>query len=184
MAAKGGGFVNLGNSCFINAGVQALLAVPAIATALADGREDTERALVQLKTALSTARAPIVPRAITGAFYHNRQEDVTEFLLQLLDACPSCWPALRGKEVPLLQCVHCSYRRCLPQENFLCIQLPLVEMISVQQALNAYLQTSTVHEDIQEWCCLNGPCLDAGRAQDPPRLGIMIMSGRTPCSCP
>ena len=92
----------------------------------------------------------------------------------MLDGCPSCWPALRGKEVPLLQCVHCSYRRCLPQENFLSIQLPLVEMTSVQQALNAYLQTSTIHEDIQDWCCLNGPCLDAGRAEDPPRLGIMI----------
>ena len=99
---------------------------------------------------------------------------MAEFLVQLLHSCPSSSRTLRGKETPVLRCVHCSYSRGLAEENFLSMQLPLVEMTSVQQALNAYLQSATVHDDIAEWCCLNERCLDAGRAQDPPRLGLRI----------
>ena len=48
------------------------------------------------------------------------------------------------------------------------MQLSILDIHSVQDALNAYLVRATVQEDVGDWCCLSADCLDGGRAQDAP----------------
>ena len=165
------GLANLGASCFINASLQSLLAVPALRAAIATGTEPLETALGSILHKLESRRGPVVPTEITGLFYRGRQEDAAEFLVVLFSECPALHPCLRGLEVPLLRCQHCPYERSMHPEEFLTLQLTLVAdtlLTSVQEALDHYVSYTELRRDFRDWCCTNPECISAEKALDPP----------------
>ena len=168
MAVRTVGFINLGNSCFINAGLQAILAVPGLGEAWARGTTSAEKSMARLLADVAASSHAFTPTQITNIYYHGRQEDLTEFLLDLLSECRGCHALLRGTEVPQLRCRHCDYRRLLPAENFLSLHLPLTNVTSVQEALDAYLNKANIQSGVEDWCCLSAGCLDAGVAVNAP----------------
>ena len=58
------GLVNVGNSCFINAGLQAMLATPTLRGELVPGASDMDRALTELYRSLQTSEQAVKPRKI------------------------------------------------------------------------------------------------------------------------
>ena len=163
--------VNLGTSCFINAGIQALLAAPQLPESIQRGASAAERALRNVIALAGSSPTAFVPRALTELYYHNRQEDCSEFVLGLLHACGSCHGIFAGQEQPRLRCRHCGYSRTLPAERFLSLQLPLMterRIRSVQEALDAYVTAEYIQEGIDDWCCLSDECFDAGVVMDAP----------------
>ena len=142
---------------------------PKASSSFAEGVTEAEAALSRLLARVAEARQPFVPtELITRTYYHGRQEDLAEFVLNLLSECAGCHGLLCGQEVPRLHCRHCPYSRPLRAENFHSVQLSILDIHSVQDALNAYLVRATVQEDVGDWCCLSADCLDGGRAQDAP----------------
>ena len=93
MAAAGFKFRNMGNSCFVNAGLQAVLALPGFASLRATTA--TERAVMDSRDAAAGSRAA-VPRAVLDLYYRGRQEDCAEFLVEVLADCPSVHRHFRG----------------------------------------------------------------------------------------
>ena len=168
MATRAVGFRNLGTSCFLNAGLQALFGVRDLVKSIADGGTTDEVALQRLLARMADTHQVVVPAEITNRYYHGRQEDITEFLGKILEKCVGCHEFLCGKERSSFQCQHCGYRRSLQVENFQTIQLPILDMNSVQEALNAYLSRTTITDDAQDWCCLTTNCLDNALAEDSP----------------
>ena len=165
------GLANLGASCFINASLQSLLAVPALRAAIATGTEPLETALGSVLRKLESRRGPVMPTEITSLFYRGHQEDAAEFLVVLFSECPALHPCLRGLEIPLLRCQHCSYERSMHPEEFLTLQLTLVAetlLSSVQEALDHYLSYTELRRDFRDWCCTNPECISAEKALDPP----------------
>ena len=168
MATRAVGFRNLGTSCFLNAGLQALFGVRDLVKSIADGGTTDEVALQRLLARMADTHQAVMPAEITNRYYHGRQEDITEFLGKILEKCVGCHEFLCGKERCSFQCQHCGYRRSLQVENFQTIQLPILDMNSVQEALNAYLSRTTITDDAQDWCCLTTNCLDNALAEDSP----------------
>ena len=162
------GFRNLAQSCFVNAGIQVFFGVRPLAASFAEGVTEAEAALSRLLARVAEARQPLVPTELTRTYYRGRQEDLAEFALNILSECAGCHGLLCGQEVPRLHCRHCPYGRPLRAENFHSVQLSILDIHSVQDALNAYLVRATVQEDVGDWCCLSADCLDGGRAQDAP----------------
>ncbi|CAE7902598.1 unnamed protein product, partial [Symbiodinium necroappetens] len=79
------GLVNLGNSCFINASIQAVLAIPTVVRALsAQQQSSLEEELHKLLRRMQTG-CEQTPRAITDLYYVGRQEDAAEFLVDFVD---------------------------------------------------------------------------------------------------
>eukprot|EP00439_Symbiodinium_sp_Y106_P064978 s1371_g10.t1 len=68
------GLVNLGSSCFINASLQALVAVPALRAALGRGTSHLEMALQEVVRRLGAAGGAVTPTELTDLFYRHRQE--------------------------------------------------------------------------------------------------------------
>ena len=170
MAAAGFKFRNMGNSCFINAGLQAVLALPGFASLRATTA--TERAVMDSRDAAAGSRAA-VPRAVLDLYYRGRQEDCAEFLVEVLADCPSVHRHFRGKEQAYLACTSCDHRRALALEEFLTLQVPLLAddrpLASVQEALNNYLDREQVQEDVLEWACPNPACLQHGQLRQLPK---------------
>ena len=165
------GFENLGTSCFINAGIQVLLAIPGLADRLGAGFSPSERALTAVINTTTNRLGPVTPRPLTDLFYHGRQEDAAEFVLELLTGCSGLRELLEGVEHPRFRCRHCTYSRPAALEKFVSLQLPLMgttRFVSVQEALNNYLNAEHVQEDLQDWVCCTDECLNAGRALDMP----------------
>ncbi|CAE7285846.1 Usp17le [Symbiodinium sp. KB8] len=162
---------NLGSSCFINAGLQALLEVPGLRGLLTRENGQTEWALIQVLDSVTTSTSPLVPRQITDLYYNNRQEDAAEFLVRLLGDCCGAHVRFQGQEQPRFCCTYCDFSRPLQPEPFLTMQLPLKSdrlLVSVQEALDSYLQQQTLQDDVLHWTCRNAACLMAGKAGDPP----------------
>ena len=171
MATAAVGFRNLGSSCFINAGLQALLEVPGLRGLLTRENGQTEWALIQVLDSVTTSTSPLVPRQITDLYYNNRQEDAAEFLVRLLGDCCGAHVRFQGQEQPRFCCTYCDFSRPLQPEPFLTMQLPLKSdrlLVSVQEALDSYLQQQTLQDDVLHWTCRNAACLMAGKAGDPP----------------
>ena len=171
MAASGVGFTNLGASCFISAGLQVIFSVPRLCQAIETGTSETEQALQTVLGLVRHAQGRVMPKPITDMFYEGRQQDAGEFILGVLADCGAAHHLLGGEEAPRFRCQHCNYTRPLRMERFLSLQVPLMAATparSVQQALDAYLAAEHAQADVQNWCCLNFDCLDAGRACDDP----------------
>ena len=164
-------FSNRGNSCFVNAGLQAFLPLKGFESL----RPTTasERALLESRAAAAESVGAVVPQAVLDLYYQGRQEDCAEFLVELLADCPSVHRQLRGKEQAYLACRSCGYRRATASEEFLTLQVPLLagehRLGSVQEALNHYLEREEVVEDIIHWACENPACSAAGRAGQLPK---------------
>ena len=95
-------FRNMGASCFVNAGLQAVFALPGFESL----RETTatERALIETRHLANETSSAVIPQPMLDLYYERRQEDCGEFLMELLSDCPtvhtSCearkkhsWPA-------------------------------------------------------------------------------------------
>ena len=113
MAMTAVGFRNLGTSCFLNAGLQALFGVSDLVKSINDGGTTDEVALQRLLARMADTHQAVVPAEITNRYYHGRQEDITEFLGKILEKCVGCHEILCGKERSSFQCQHCGYRRSL-----------------------------------------------------------------------
>ncbi|CAE7271115.1 PIF1 [Symbiodinium sp. CCMP2592] len=163
-------FANAGNSCFVNAGLQAMFALPGF-DAL-QPTTATERALLATRSKARASTSAILPQPVLDLYYRHRQEDCAEFLVELLWDCPSIHRELQGTECGCLACTTCNYRRALPAEQFLTLQVSLVDNVgplrSVQSAIEKYLNQATQQEDILEWQCTNPACTRAGTDRQPP----------------
>ena len=168
---RGIGLQNLGASCFINAGIQSLLAIPQLPSWIEFGVSPVEEAFKNVLNMMASDASSITPQPLTDIFYRGQQADAAEFVLGLLETCPSIQASLQGIECPRFQCQHCSYSRPLREDKFLSLQLPLMvagPMSSVQEALNSYMNAEHVQEGAEEWFCCNEECLTTGRAVDAP----------------
>ena len=166
-----GGLRNLGASCFVNAGIQALLSVPRLAACLQTGANPTEEAFNAVVNMLSSQSHAVIPEPVTNMFYEGRQEDSAEFILRLLSSCPSVQGLFRGEECPRFKCQHCTYSRPLAPDSFMSLQVPLMvgtPVRSVQEALDKYLNAEHLQENVQDWFCCGASCLNEGRATDMP----------------
>ena len=170
MSTPATGFRNLGASCFVNAGLQLVFAVPGFVEAVANGHSETEKAVkAAAELLIHHPRSSSVPTSVTDTFYHGVQEDMAEFVVRLLDSCQSTHAMMRGQETAKLRCRHCGFSRSLPPEAFLTLQVPLTTTTSsVQQALDNYLATECVQANVEEWFCVNDVCLDSGIAEEDP----------------
>ena len=67
-----------------------------------------------------------------------------------------------------MRCKHCGFERALPSEEFLCLQLPIDGIHSVETALDRYRNRIQEQEDVEEWCCPQFGCLEGDLALDNP----------------
>ena len=168
------GMINLGASCYINAGLQAMFAVPEICRVVRDAVDDELACrLARVLEACVPEDGPMVPRPITDVFYNGRQEDAMGFVEQLLWSCGELSACVRGAEHPRLRCRHCGWERPTARSNFQCLQLamPSAEYMpgTTQDLLDLHLnQPTALDVRVEDWCCLREACLDAGRHDDPP----------------
>ena len=160
------GFRNIGQSCFLNAALQCLFQLPRVVSNL--GTSNVEAALRGVLADAAAAKHAVVPKKITDIYYRGQQEDVNEFLLQLLADYPSVHAVFSGIEIGILSCRYCGCQRQLQAEPFLALQLQVANMHSVQEALTSYMVTKQESESVWDWCCLSSECLDMGRAQHNP----------------
>ena len=147
------GFYNAGNSCFINAAIQALFGSVVIRTTLCNlwrSLSGPEREVLKKITTTNihtynnrhdellagtlwaayskTAADPFLPIGLLRKFYHGVQEDVGEFLLKLIDlnTCPSLWFVTSGCQEEFLSCPD-SHRHLIRAEDFGVLSLPVLK---------------------------------------------------------
>ena len=176
MSAPAMRFSNQGNSCFVNAGLQAFLPLQGFRSL----RPTTgiEQALLTSRAAATATNQSVVPRAVLDLYYHGRQEDCGEFLVEVLANCPTVHRHFQGQEQAYLACTTCDHRRACALENFLTLQLPLLRderpLGSVQAALDSYLELEELMEDVIDWACPNPECLQNGRARQIPKRLVTV----------
>ena len=151
--------------------MQAVLGVPVLVRKLAAPTSETERHLQDVLNSMHLGQARRIPEPFTRTSYNGRQEDAAEFLVRLLDDCEGLQLSLRGQEVPRLLCQHCGHGRNLPADSFLHLQLTLqyeAPLLSVQEAIDRYLQQRHIADDFRGWSCWQSECINKELAEDPP----------------
>ena len=187
------GFNNLGNSCYLNAAVQALQASHHLAEVMKDvclqphlQQSSSSQSASQLLTADERLAAThfasmqsgesITPSLLTQKYYVGNQEDVQEFLDTLLQDSVLFRGICTGLDKPRLSCAHCGYAMfAAGEEEFTMLTLPLINSAtfvpyrSIQEALNGY--TASERVELREWRCGQADCQIAGLHLDNPRKG-------------
>ena len=169
------GFNNLGASCFINAGLQAFLALPEFAALT--GQTEIEQAFKAVVDMKRMSSDNITPKPLLDYFYNGRQEDCSEFMMNILLECPSVSQHFRGIEQGHLKCTCCDYQYALTPESFSFLQASLQgeePLPSVQAVMDNYLHQQPIQHDIIHWTCLTEKCLNEGTATLPPRRTTCI----------
>ena len=123
-------FGNVGQSCFINATLQALFAVPPVqrlyegieatlpsseGNQREDGRIDVDRHLARVYREARSVRGnaqPMLPQFFLDRFYHGIPEDAQTFFQELSDGfdciAPRLKTLLQGRDRPLGKCGMCA----------------------------------------------------------------------------
>ncbi|CAE7381940.1 pif1 [Symbiodinium microadriaticum] len=171
------GLCNLGASCYLNASLQSMFAIPELDIALQQGGNDVADRLARVYTDWRTATEPFRPTPLTDIYYRNRQEDAHFFLLQLLDEVKQhdgiqhVAQTLMGVECPRLRCQHCGWQRDAVRINFTCLQLELpsenAPFTTVEKLLQNHLSHITLLEQgLDSFQCPHGECTRAGRHKE------------------
>ena len=163
---------NRGNSCFINATVSALGALPLLSHR---GSDDGAEGLIrrQLRLIRSSAGDAIDPSVFAGShrFYKGAQEDASEFLSTVIDDMntrselrPQCTEDVgtltlfTGVEQEHMTCEGCKAHRALGMGDA-CTTLMLAVktadsrvLTTTQQALDHYMEASTADTYVESVC--------------------------------
>ena len=176
------GFYNSNSSCYMNAAIQAIFAASPLRLQLRCLWEDLslelrERLLapipdlgVPLEKALAALfwrsytnirDTPLFPSRFLAQFHMNRQDDSSQFLMQLFHGgaaqfCPQLNERL-GFQINRCKVCSCDHKMSMLPEYKNSLELPLVEaegqvMLSVQQALNYYMDSLDEVQELKDTC--------------------------------
>ena len=179
--------INAGCSCFINAVIQALWALPLLKEAMQDfllnrmppSDEPSLSASVLRLLAVTyrqcfsgDAATAVRPDLLLAEFYTaGVQEDAHEFFMKLVDdrSLFLVHHLFEGVDIPHLRCVHCGhFARVSATERFTCLSLPVQSSTwtasSVQSALDRYFELEPMPLDTQ-YVCMNEMCFETRVSQ-------------------
>ena len=142
-------FDNVGNSCYINSTLQALLCVDNVRSVLEQDRFSTEALAIVLHNAYYPSAASIVPSSyvMDKEMYNGFQEDAHVFYLRMVEGMQVDLQAalFRGEMASVFTCSSCADVTVSNVENFVSLSLPIlgedgVPIASIRSALTHYLK--------------------------------------------
>ena len=164
-------FTNAGNSCYINATLQALFAVPPVQRLYGeaglnrhlsggckrdDGQIDGDLSIaITYREARSASKKlqPMFPQMFLDNFYDGNQDDASIFFQQFSNShrcvAPRLVDLLEGRDRPLGKCGTCAQSRTLAgSENFTTLSIPMQTgghlFYAVQDAVDHYFRWEDV----------------------------------------
>ena len=163
-------FRNMGASCFVNAGLQAVFALPGFESLRATTA--TERALIENRRLAVQPRMPsfrnlclistinVVKKIVVNSWWSS---------CRIVRPCTASCEARKKRS-----CLHrmrvsprVANRALLVHASGPCRRDRLLQ--SVQTAVNTYLEQQPLQEDVLHWECVTDTCLASGTARQAPR---------------
>jgi len=159
--------VNVGNSCYVNAILQAIFSLEITIEFCDLGVDDSgDGKLVATFNQTQEGRAFRPVRFLDD--HHQNQQDAHEFLQRKILYEALTWAALcSGADVPRLLCSHCGKRgRFAAREEFCSLSMPLSApdgsvYTTALAALTAYMGARQVVE-LDDWTCAAEACASRG----------------------